>query len=109
MANPADGAAPGPEPAGFLDRNGRRMPYHTVRRIVAAAAQRAGIQGQVSPHTFRRSCTTELIRGGAGLYQVKEMLGHESLDTLRPYTRLTVQDLKKEHARCHPRERLVEG
>jgi hypothetical protein len=57
----------------------------------------------VSPHTFRRSCTTELIRGGANLYHVKELLGHESLETLRHYTRLTIDDLKKTHLKCHPR------
>jgi site-specific recombinase XerD len=46
-----------------------------------------------------------LIRGGAGLYQVKELLGHASLDTLASYTRLTIRGLKRTHARCHPRER----
>jgi site-specific recombinase XerD len=59
----------------------------------------------VTPHTFRRSCTTELIRGGANLWHVKELLGHENLDTLNHYVRLTIADLKKTHARCHPRER----
>ena len=59
----------------------------------------------VTPHTFRRSCTTKLIRGGAGMYQIKELLGHESLDSLDPYARLTIHDLKKEHQRCHPREK----
>jgi site-specific recombinase XerD len=36
---------------------------------------------------------------------VEELLGHESLDTLKHYAKLTILDLKKEHARCHPRER----
>jgi site-specific recombinase XerD len=40
---------------------------------------------------------------------VKELLGHESLDTLKHYARLTIQDLKKEHERCHPREREASG
>jgi site-specific recombinase XerD len=56
--------------------------------------------------TFRRSCATEMIRGGANLYHVKELLGHESLETLKHYTRLTIQDLKKTHHQCHPRERM---
>ena len=59
----------------------------------------------VTPHTFRRSCATELLRGGANMYHVKELLGHESLDTLKHYAKLTILDLKKEHQRCHPRER----
>ena len=59
----------------------------------------------VTSHTFRRSCTTELIRGGANLYHVKELLGHESLETLQHYTKLTIEDLRKTHQKCHPRER----
>ena len=47
------------------------------------------------------------------MYHVKELLGHESLDTLQHYApstplragKLTINDLKKEHHRCHPRER----
>jgi site-specific recombinase XerD len=39
------------------------------------------------------------------MYHVKEMLGHESLDTLKHYARLTITDLKKTHRKCHPRER----
>jgi site-specific recombinase XerD len=39
------------------------------------------------------------------MYHVKELLGHESLETLKHYAKLTILDLKKEHARCHPREK----
>ena len=93
------------EPALFLDERASRLPYHTLRRLVHACAQRAGLDVNVTPHTFRRSCTTELLRGGADMYHVKELLGHESLDTLKHYARLTIPDLKKAHQRCHPRER----
>ena len=93
------------ERALFLDQFGRRYPYHTLRRRLHAYAGKAGIDIQVTPHTFRRSCTTEMLRGGANMYHVKEMLGHESLDTLKHYARLTITDLKKTHQKCHPRER----
>ena len=46
-----------------------------------------------------------LLRGGANMYHVKELLGHENLNTLRHYARLTIHDLKKTHEKCHPRER----
>ena len=46
-----------------------------------------------------------MIRSGANMYHVKELLGHESLDTLKHYAVLTIVDLKKTHARYHPRER----
>jgi len=45
------------------------------------------------------------IRHGANLWLVKEALGHESIETLSPYVKLTIPDLKKTLARCHPRER----
>jgi len=59
----------------------------------------------VTPDPFRGSRTTELIRGGANLCLVKELLNHEQLDTLQHYANLTINDLKKTHAKCHPRER----
>ena len=39
------------------------------------------------------------------MYHVKELLGHESLDTLKHYAKLPILDLKKVHQRCHPRGR----
>jgi len=94
------------EPALFLNRRGKRLPYHTLLRQVHIHAGRVPAEAvAVTPHTFRRSCATELIRGGANLYHVKDLLGHETLDTLQHYVKLNVEDLRKTLARCHPRER----
>lgn len=93
------------ETALFLNHRGERMAYHTLWRLVHRHADRQVVDVNVTPHTFRRSCTTELIRGGANLYHVKELLGHATLETLQHYTRLTIEDLKKTHEKCHPRER----
>jgi len=93
------------EQALFISYQGTRFKYSGFRRMVHIHADRLGFDVNVSPHTFRRSCTTELIRGGANMYHVKELLGHESLEMLKPYTKLTIQDLKKTHERTHPRER----
>jgi len=91
----------------FLTPSGNRLKYRAFLTCVHTHTRRAGYDN-VSPHTFRRSCTTELIRGGADIYHVKELLGHESLDTLKHYVGLTINDLKKTHAKCHPRERDCE-
>jgi len=93
------------EKAIFLDRYGKRLPPYMLVRRLHAYADGLGFKVTVTPHTFRRSCTTELIRGGANLYHVKDLLGHEELDTLKHYTKLTIEDLKKTHEKCHPRER----
>lgn len=97
VADPAERAL-------FIHR-GSRLKYQVFLHMVHAAAEHARIDKHVSPHTFRRSCTTELIRGGANIYHVKELLGHETLATLKHYTKLTILDLKKTHERCHPREK----
>jgi len=96
------------ERALFVHR-GRRLMYQVFLHMVHIAAERARLEKHVSPHTFRRSCTTELIRGGANIYHVKELLGHETLATLKHYARLTILDLKKTHEKCHPREREASG
>lgn len=93
------------ERAVWLTRDGRRISYAACRRRLAEHAAGLNLPCVVTPHTFRRSCTTELVRSGANLWHVKELLGHENLDTLHHYVRLTIVDLKKTHARCHPRER----
>ena len=93
------------EQALFVDADGKRLAYHSLRRIVHRRAEQAGIEINVTPHTFRRSCATEMLRSGANMYHVKELLGHESLETLRHYAKLTITDLKRTHHRCHPREK----
>jgi len=93
------------EKAVFLNRDGKRVAAKVLRVALHEATRNAGVELTVTPHTFRRSCATELIRGGANMYHVKELLGHESLDTLKHYAKLTITDLKKTHEKCHPRER----
>jgi site-specific recombinase XerD len=89
----------------FVDAAGKRLPYHTLRRIVLATGAEAGLLEPLTAHMFRRSCTSELVRGNANLYHVSRMLGHESLDTLRHYVRLNIADIQKTHRQTHPRER----
>lgn len=93
------------ERALWLNAHGDRLRYHTLWRCMHRQVGRLYLPVAVTPHTFRRRCTTELIRGGANLWHVKELLGHEHLDRLQHYAKLTITDLKKTHAKCHPRER----
>lgn len=93
------------ETALWLNSQGRRLSYASFLHRVHVHLKKSGLPVNVTPHTFRRSCTTELIRGGANLWHVKELLGHEQLETIQHYAKLTILDLKKTHARCHPREK----
>jgi len=56
----------------------------------------------VSPHVLRHSYATSLIRGGADLRVVQELLGHASLLTTQIYTHIQKQDLKDTVEVCHP-------
>ncbi len=93
------------ESALWLNHDGSRLRYHTFRRQLVELARQLKLPGHFTSYTFRRSCATELVRGGANLWHVKDLLGHENLETLKHYARLTAIDLKKTHARFHPRER----
>jgi len=89
----------------FLSSIGKPISQRSIREAIHTYATKAKIQINVTPHTFRRSCTTEMLKSNANIYHVKELLGHETLDTLQHYAKLTITDLKKTHAKCHPREK----
>jgi len=93
------------ETALFLNARGARYSYSSLQIYIQRFMQQFHFDERVTAHTFRRSCATEMIRSGANVYHVKELLGHETLRTLNHYLKLTIADLKKTHERTHPRER----
>ena len=72
----------------FLNNRGGRLSRVMIFTIIKQAVLRAGIDKQVSPHTFRHSFATHLLEGGASIRQVQEMLGHENIITTEIYTPL---------------------
>jgi integrase/recombinase XerD len=87
----------------FLNRRGAKLTRVMVFTIIKQLAQKAGIDKQISPHTFRHSFATHLIEGGADLRAVQEMLGHESITTTEIYTHLDRDYLKQIIKDFHPR------
>jgi integrase/recombinase XerD len=71
--------------------------------IVKDLVKKAGLNKNISPHTFRHSFATHLIEGGADLRAVQEMLGHESITTTEIYTHLNKNYLKEVVNKFHPR------
>lgn len=59
-------------------------------------------------HSLRHSCATEMLRGGASVRHVQELLGHSSIDTTQDYTRVVIDDLQKSHNRTAPGNRRKE-
>lgn len=85
----------------FLNRRGRGLTRVMIFNIIRDAAARAGINKTISPHTLRHSFATHLLRGGADLRVVQELLGHESITTTELYTHLDLNDLRGAMA-LHP-------
>jgi integrase/recombinase XerD len=88
----------------FLNRWGRGMAPNAVWAVVHKYVARAGLEKPVSTHSFRHACATHMLRNGAPIRQLQEMLGHASLATTQLYTRVTINDLRAMHAKFHPRE-----
>lgn len=80
-----------------------RMSANMIYRIVKRAAHVAGILSNPSPHTLRHSFATDLLRNGADLRSVQELLGHKDLSTTQIYTHVTNPQLKEVHRKFHGR------
>lgn len=87
----------------FLNRKGAQLSRQMVFLVVKDAALLAGIEKNISPHTFRHSFATHLIEGGADLRAVQEMLGHESITTTEIYLHTDREYLREVLALYHPR------
>ncbi len=87
----------------LLTRNGNPLDRHNVYRIVRKLAALSGVKKAASPHTLRHSFATELLKGGADLRAVQEMLGHSSIVTTEIYTHVDAKRLKESHSKYHPR------
>ncbi|MBM7369436.1 site-specific tyrosine recombinase XerD [Gordonia hydrophobica] len=92
-------------PALFLNVRGGRLSRQSAWQILVDAAERAGVDKDVSPHTLRHSFATHLLDGGADVRVVQELLGHSSVTTTQVYTLVTVNTMREVYATAHPRAR----
>jgi integrase/recombinase XerD len=86
----------------FLNRRGHRLTRVMIFLILKDLVKKAGIEKNISPHTFRHSFATHLVEGGADLRAVQEMLGHESITTTEIYTHLDREFLRNTLHAFHP-------
>ncbi len=92
-------------PALFLGPRGARMSRQSAWLSIRAAAKRAHLDVELSPHTLRHSFATHLLAGGADVRVVQELLGHASVATTQLYTLVTIDTLRDVYAASHPRAR----
>jgi len=92
-------------PALFLGIRGHRVSRQNAWLIIRAAAEKAKLGIDISPHTFRHSFATHLLAGGADVRVVQELLGHSSVATTQIYTMVTADTLRDMYTTAHPRAR----
>jgi len=90
----------------FLNRRGKKLTRAMIFAITKDLAEKAGIRKNIHPHTFRHSFATHLVKAGADLRAVQEMLGHESITTTEIYTHIDRNFLHKTLIRFHPRSKV---
>jgi len=90
----------------FLSRCNRMLDDGGVQQKLRIYARRAHIEKYLTVHVFRHTVATEMLRRGADLRQIQELLGHRQLTTTQRYTHILKGELKRVQAHCHPREQV---
>lgn len=87
----------------FLNSKGTKLTRQGFWFILKKRAIHAGINSHISPHILRHSFATHLLKGGAPLRHVQELLGHSSITTTQVYTHLTDEHVRTSYQNSHPR------
>lgn len=93
----------------FISKNGKAITFGNLGDLIRKYAKAAGLEHKITPHTLRHACATHLLKGGADIRYVQELLGHSDLSSTQIYTQIDITFLKEAHRKYHPRERLEEG
>lgn len=88
----------------FLNRRGARLTRAMVFTIIKNLAKEAGVKKSISPHTFRHSFASHLLKNGADLRAIQQMLGHESITTTEIYMHVDRSQLADVMEKFHPRK-----
>ena len=97
------GRGAGRAPALFVNKNGGPLTPRSVERTLKKYLAAAELNPAITPHVLRHSFATHLLDAGADLRSVQELLGHASLSTTQIYTHVSVEKLKEEYNKAHPR------
>jgi integrase/recombinase XerD len=87
----------------WINRRGKPLEKIDISWMVRAYRKKAGIEKQVTPHSFRRTLAVELIRNQCDFLSVKSILGHSKSETTLRYCALSGVDLKDALKKSHPR------
>jgi integrase/recombinase XerD len=89
----------------FLTKNGHPFTPAKLLHLVRSYATTHHLPASTTTHSLRHACATGMLRGGASIRHVQEMLGHSSIKTTQIYTHIVKDDLKAIHQKTAPSER----
>ncbi|MFP4486376.1 MAG: tyrosine-type recombinase/integrase [Campylobacterales bacterium] len=84
----------------LFEKNGEKLSENSLRYRISRIFEKIG--KKVTPHQLRHSFATDLLNSGAGIMDVKELLGHSSLGTTEIYTKLNSKTKLKNYLSTHP-------
>jgi tyrosine recombinase XerC len=86
----------------LINRRGGRLTVRGIQTIIDRLLENSPLQKAATPHTFRHTFATHVLRGGADIRVVQELLGHASLSTTQVYTHLDMERLREVYGSAHP-------
>ncbi|MBE6193457.1 MAG: integrase [Rikenellaceae bacterium] len=89
----------------IFGKAGKALSRTTVQRIVMQQMSAAGVQGRKSPHVLRHTFATDLLREGANMREIQELMGHSSLRSTQHYTHTSIRQLQGVYDKAHPHSR----
>ena len=88
----------------FTNLRGQQMTRQGVWKLLRQYGKQAGIEGEITPHTLRHSFAAHLVRNGADLFAVQEMMGYTNLAGTQAYAKMRPASIREAYTKANIRD-----